>query len=201
MFESFLPELIINQPSFYSYVHLYPYILVVKISITNLLTIKWLVIIIKEPGCRRQPPLRWKVDCRHRQKNCWVWKWDYHSLFFTGLSSCFPLNCNFLGIPWYGKKNISRLIVHHSLLEEWTIVLRPWSWFHRKNVASWFSMSQKVKTSLYVVPHWAKSLSWCVHNSNFTNWFMLDILTYLLGVINQRSHNWGTTLWTWSKVS
>jgi len=40
MFESFLPELIINQPSFYSYVHLYPYILVVKISITNLLTIK-----------------------------------------------------------------------------------------------------------------------------------------------------------------
>jgi hypothetical protein len=105
MFESFIPELIINQPSFYSYVHLYPYILVVKISITNLLTIKWLVIIIKEPGCRRQPPLRWKVDCRHRQKNCWVWKWDYHSLFFTGLSSCFPLNCNFLGIPWYGKKH------------------------------------------------------------------------------------------------
>ena len=113
----------------------------------------------------------------------------------------FPLELQFSGYTMVRKKNISRLIVHHSLLEEWTIVLRPWSWFHRKNVASWFSMSQKVKTSLYVVPHWAKSLSWCVHNSNFTNWFMLDILTYLLGVINQRSHNWGTTLWTWSKVS
>ena len=25
------------------------------------------------------------------------------------------------------KKHISRLIVHHCLLEEWTIVLRPWS--------------------------------------------------------------------------
>ena len=188
MFESFIPELIINQPSFYSYVHLYPYILVVKISITNLLTIKWLVIIIKEPGCRRQPPLRWKVDCRHRQRIVGSENGITTHYFSLGYHHVSP----WIAIFWvyHGtEKNISRLIVHHSLLEEWTIVLRPWSWFHRKNVASWFSMSQKVKTSLYVVPHWAKSLSWCVHNSNFTNWFMLDILTYLLGVINQRSHN------------
>ena len=36
------------------------------------------------------------------------------------------------------------------------------------------------KHMLSVVPQRAKSRSWCVYNSNFTIWFMVDILTYFL---------------------